>query len=179
MISVNVLEKLRFYVSFACTFAFAERSLMEGNAKLIRLIARDEHLHGQGTQFMLNKMMSGAEGEMMQRVAERCKDKALAIFDEAVKQEKVWADYLFQHGSMLGLNSTILGQFVDFMADQSLAGLGYEKRYGSTTTPLPWMGNYLNSDNVQVAPQESEISSYLVGQIDSEVSEDDFADMEL
>jgi ribonucleoside-diphosphate reductase beta chain len=179
LMAVNVLEKVRFYVSFACTFAFAERSLMEGNAKIIRLIARDEALHGQGTQFMINAILSGKEGPVFQRIAQQAMPKALTIFDDAVNQEKAWANYLFKHGSMLGLNETILSQYVDFIANQSLAAINCEPRYNTPSNPLPWMSNYLNSDNVQVAPQESEISSYLVGQIDSEVSEADFADMEL
>ncbi|WP_296045863.1 class Ia ribonucleoside-diphosphate reductase subunit beta [uncultured Alteromonas sp.] len=179
MNSVNALEAIRFYVSFACTFAFAERELMEGNSKIIRLIARDENLHLTSTQHILNLWAKGKDDPEMAEIAEECAEEAKAIFMKAVEQEKQWAEYLFQHGSMIGLNKEILCQYVEYIANQRMAVIGMGQPYDVTSNPLPWMNNYLISDNVQVAPQESEISSYLVGQIDSAVSEDDFADFEL
>lgn len=179
MNSVNALEAIRFYVSFACTFAFAERELMEGNSKIIRLIARDENLHLTSTQHILNIWAKGKDDPEMAEIAEECKEEALAIFMKAVEQEKEWADYLFQNGSMIGLNRDILCQYVEYIANQRMAAIGLGQPFDISSNPLPWMNNYLNSDNVQVAPQESEISSYLVGQIDAAVSEEDFADFEL
>ncbi|WP_088328675.1 class Ia ribonucleoside-diphosphate reductase subunit beta [Lacimicrobium sp. SS2-24] len=179
MNSVNALEAIRFYVSFACTFAFAEREMMEGNSKIIRLIARDENLHLTSTQHILNLWAKGKDDPEMQEVAEECHDQARDIFIKAVEQEKKWASYLFQHGSMIGLNKDILCQYVEFIATHRMSAIGMESPFEVTTNPLPWMNNYLNSDNVQVAPQESEISSYLVGQIDSEVNADDFGDFDL
>ena len=179
MNSVNALEAIRFYVSFACTFAFAERKLMEGNSKIIRLIARDENLHLSSTQHILNLWAKGKDDPEMEQIAEECKEEARAIFMNAVEQEKQWADYLFQNGSMIGLNKEILCQYVEYIANQRMSAIGLDMPFEVSSNPLPWMNNYLNSDNVQVAPQESEISSYLVGQIDSAVSEDDFADFEL
>ena len=179
MNSVNALEAIRFYVSFACTFAFAERKLMEGNSKIIRLIARDENLHLSSTQHILNLWAKSKDDPEMAQIAEECKDEARAIFMNAVEQEKQWADYLFQNGSMIGLNKEILCQYVEYIANQRMSAIGLDAPFDINSNPLPWMNNYLNSDNVQVAPQESEISSYLVGQIDSAVSEDDFADFEL
>lgn len=179
MNSVNALEAIRFYVSFACTFAFAERELMEGNSKIIRLIARDENLHLTSTQHILNLWAKGKDDPEMAEIAEECAEEAKSIFMKAVEQEKQWAEYLFQHGSMIGLNKEILCQYVEYIANQRMAVIGMGQPYDVTSNPLPWMNNYLISDNVQVAPQESEISSYLVGQIDSAVSEDDFADFEL
>jgi ribonucleoside-diphosphate reductase beta chain len=176
MVSVNVLEGIRFYVSFACTFAFAEHELMEGNAKIVRLVARDENIHLQSTQYALKMFERGKDDPEMAEIALECREEALAIFDNAVTQEKEWATYLFQDGSMIGLNKAILDQFVEYIANARLNALGWgAERYETTKTPLPWMNNYLNSDNVQVAPQETEISSYLVGQIDSDVSEADMA----
>lgn len=177
--SVNALEAVRFYVSFACTFAFAERKLMEGNSKIIRLIARDENLHLSSTQHILNLWSKGKDDPEMAEIAQECKQQATDIFVNAVEQEKRWADYLFKSGSMIGLNNEILCQYVEYIATQRMLAIGLESPYEVTSNPLPWMNNYLNSDNVQVAPQESEISSYLVGQIDSAVSEEDFADFEL
>ncbi|ALS98556.1 class Ia ribonucleoside-diphosphate reductase subunit beta [Lacimicrobium alkaliphilum] len=179
MNSVNALEAIRFYVSFACTFAFAEREMMEGNSKIIRLIARDENLHLTSTQHILNLWAKGKDDPEMQEIAEECHDQARDIFIKAVEQEKQWASYLFQHGSMIGLNKDILCQYVEFIATHRMSAIGMDSPFEVTTNPLPWMNNYLNSDNVQVAPQESEISSYLVGQIDSEVNADDFGDFDL
>lgn len=179
MNSVNALEAIRFYVSFACTFAFAERELMEGNSKIIRLIARDENLHLTSTQHIINLWAKGKDDPEMAEIAEECKEEARAIFMNAVEQEKQWAEYLFQHGSMIGLNKDILCQYVEYIANHRMAAIGFDQPFEVKSNPLPWMNNYLNSDNVQVAPQESEISSYLVGQIDSEVSADDFDDFDL
>lgn len=179
MNSVNALEAVRFYVSFACTFAFAERELMEGNSKIIRLIARDENLHLTSTQHMLNIWAKGKDDPEMAHIAEECHEEAKDIFMKAVEQEKQWAHYLFKNGSMIGLNEDILCQYVEFIANERMSAIGLGKPYDVKSNPLPWMNNYLHSDNVQVAPQEAEISSYLVGQIDSEVSADDFDDFDL
>ena len=179
MNSVNALEAIRFYVSFACTFAFAERELMEGNSKIIRLIARDENLHLTSTQHIINLWAKGKDDPEMAEIAEECKEEATEIFLNAVRQEKEWASYLFQQGSMIGLNKEILCQYVEFIANHRMSAIGLGQPFAIKSNPLPWMNNYLNSDNVQVAPQESEISSYLVGQIDSEVNADDFGDFDL
>jgi ribonucleoside-diphosphate reductase beta chain len=179
MNSVNALEAIRFYVSFACTFAFAERELMEGNSKIIRLIARDENLHLTSTQHILNLWAKGKDDPEMAEIAEECKEEATQIFLNAVQQEKEWAAYLFQQGSMIGLNKEILCQYVEFIANHRMSAIGLGQPFKIKSNPLPWMNNYLNSDNVQVAPQESEISSYLVGQIDSEVNAEDFGDFDL
>jgi len=179
MNSVNALEAIRFYVSFACTFAFAERNLMEGNSKIIRLISRDENIHLTSTQHILNLWAKGKDDPEMAEIAEELKEEAKAIFLKAVQQEKEWAQYLFKNGSMLGLNEQILSQYVEYIANHRMAAIGMGQPFEVKSNPLPWMNNYLNSDNVQVAPQETEISSYLVGQIDSEVASDDFEAFEL
>lgn len=179
MNSVNALEAIRFYVSFACTFAFAEREMMEGNSKIIRLIARDENLHLTSTQHILNLWQYGEDDPEMQEIAEELQDEALEIFKSAVEQEKKWAHYLFKNGSMIGLNEQMLCQYVEYIANLRMAAIGLEPQYDQTSNPLPWMNKYLVSDNVQVAPQEAEISSYLVGQIDNEVSATDFGDFDL
>jgi ribonucleoside-diphosphate reductase beta chain len=179
MASVNVLEAIRFYVSFACSFAFAERATMEGNAKIIKLIARDEALHLTGTQHMLQIWALGKDDPEMGEIAVECKNEVIEIFREAAEQEKEWAEYLFKDGSMIGLNQDILGQYVEYITNQRLAAIGFDTIFSTKQNPLPWINSWLVSDNVQVAPQEAEISSYLVGAIDSEVSVDDFMDFEL
>ncbi len=177
--SVNALEAIRFYVSFACSFAFAERELLEGNAKIIKLIARDEALHLTGTQHILNNWRSGNDDPEMKAITEEMSDAGLQIFLDVVEQEKEWAQYLFKDGSMIGLNADILNQYIEYISNQRLAVIGYEAPFNVKSNPLPWMNAYLVSDNVQVAPQETEISSYLVGQVDSAVTTDDFDDFDL
>lgn len=180
LMSVNALEAIRFYVSFACSFAFAERELMEGNAKIIKLIARDEALHLTGTQHMLNILRNGQDDFSFMQIAENCKQDCFDLFKEAAEQEKEWAEYLFKDGSMIGLNKDILCQYVEYITNIRMQAVGLEMAYPkATSNPIPWINAWLSSDNVQVAPQETEISSYLVGQIDNEIGADDFGDFEL
>lgn len=179
LMSVNALEAIRFYVSFACSFAFAERKLMEGNAKIIRLIARDEALHLTGTQHMLNLMRSGNDDPEMADIAAECEQECYDLFVLAAQQEKEWADYLFRDGSMIGLNKDILCQYVEYITNIRMQAVGLKQPFPTRTNPLPWINSWLVSDNVQVAPQEVEVSSYLVGQIDAEVSDDDLSDFQL
>lgn len=177
--SVNALEAIRFYVSFACSFAFAERELLEGNAKIIKLIARDEALHLTGTQHIINNWMTGKDDPEMAEIAQEMKEQGFQIFMDVVEQEKEWAQYLFKDGSMIGLNAEILNQYIEYISNQRLTAIGFDAPFNVKSNPLPWMNAYLVSDNVQVAPQETEISSYLVGQVDSSVSSDDFDDFDL
>lgn len=170
---VNILEAIRFYVSFACSFAFAERKLMEGNAKIIKLIARDEALHLVSTQHMLNIMGSGLDDPDMMKISQECQDEVLNLFKEAAEQEIEWAEYLFKDGSMIGLNKEILLQYVKYITNQRMQALNLPILYPEyKQNPIPWINAWLSSDNVQVAPQETEISSYLVGQIDAEIDID-------
>lgn len=178
--AVHVLEAIRFYVSFACSFAFAERKIMEGNAKIIGLISRDEALHMSGTQNMLKILASGDDDLDFKSISEECREEVIDIYREAAEQEKDWADYLFKDGSMLGLNSKILVQYVEYITNARMKSVGLPEIFpNSKSNPIPWINSKLSSDNVQVAPQETEISSYLVGQIDSDLSESNFGDFEL
>ncbi|EMI5491215.1 ribonucleotide-diphosphate reductase subunit beta [Providencia stuartii] len=179
LMSVNALEAIRFYVSFACSFAFAERELMEGNAKIIKLIARDEALHLTGTQHMLNLLRSGQDDPEMAEIALECEDECYKLFVDAAEQEKEWAEYLFSEGSMIGLNKDILCQYVEYITNIRMQAVGLKLPFEARSNPIPWINAWLVSDNVQVAPQEVEVSSYLVGQIDSEVNTDDLSDFEL
>ncbi|MDG3088233.1 ribonucleotide-diphosphate reductase subunit beta [Vibrio hannami] len=180
LMSVNALEAIRFYVSFACSFAFAERELMEGNAKIIKLIARDEALHLTGTQHMLNLLRNGQDDFSFMQIAEECKQECFDLFKEAAEQEKEWAEYLFKDGSMIGLNKDILCQYVEYITNIRMQAVGLDAAYPeATSNPIPWINAWLSSDNVQVAPQEAEISSYLVGQIDNEIDADEFDGFEL
>lgn len=177
--SINALEAIRFYVSFSCSFAFAERGLMEGNAKIIKLIARDEALHLTGTQHILNLMASGIDDPDFAQIAEDCREESIQLFQEVVEQEKEWAKYLFKDGSMVGLNEEILIQYVEYIANIRMNAIGLGTPYPIKNNPIPWINAWLTSDNVQVAPQEVEISSYLVGQIDAQVDTTEFGGFEL
>lgn len=179
IVAVNVLEAIRFYVSFACSFAFAERKVMEGNAKIIKMIARDEALHLNGTQHMINLMRQGRDDPDMVAIAEVCQEEAIEIFKNAAEQEKAWADYLFKDGSMIGLNRDILCQYIEFITNTRMSAIGLPAIFETKSNPIPWINAWLSSDNVQVAPQETEITTYLVGQIDSDLDDVDLDDFEL
>lgn len=180
LISVNVLEAIRFYVSFACSFAFAERELMEGNAKIIRLIARDESLHLTSTQHMINLIRSGADDPEMAEISNTCQTESYQLFLMAAEQEKNWAHYLFKNGSMIGLNKEILCQYIEYITNIRMQAIGFKKPFKNrSTNTIPWINSWLSSDNVQVAPQEVESSSYLVGQIDTQVNDNEFNEFQL
>ncbi len=179
LMSVNALEAIRFYVSFACSFAFAERKLMEGNAKIIRLIARDEALHLTGTQHMLNLLRRQHEQVIALLLALFGDFRHFRIVAAGAQQEKEWADYLFRDGSMIGLNKDILCQYVEYITNIRMQAVGLDLPFQTRSNPIPWINTWLVSDNVQVAPQEVEVSSYLVGQIDSEVDADDLSNFQL
>jgi len=181
IMSVNILEAIRFYVSFACSFAFAERKVMEGNAKIIKLIARDEALHLTGTQHMINLMRDGKDDPDMKKIAKECESEVIQMFKDAAIQEKEWAEYLFRDGSMIGLNAEILKQYLEYITNVRMSALNMKPIFEQSTNPLPWMNHWLDNDNVQVAPQETEITSYLVSAIDNTMSseDEDFSDFKL
>ncbi|WP_118860473.1 class Ia ribonucleoside-diphosphate reductase subunit beta [Raoultella ornithinolytica] len=170
LVAVNALEAIRFYVSFACTFAFGERKLLEGNAKIMRLIARDEALHCEGTERMMRNIKAGREGLLWKQIAEDEEPFVYQTMLDVAEQEMRWADYLFKDGSMIGLNAKILKQYVKYRTNLAMRRLHLNPLFDDVTSdPLPWMSSWLLTDNVQVAPQETEIPSYLVGQIDAAV----------
>ncbi|WP_348666652.1 class Ia ribonucleoside-diphosphate reductase subunit beta [Arsenophonus symbiont of Ornithomya chloropus] len=179
LMSANALEAIRFYVSFACSFAFAERELMEGNAKIIKLIARDEALHLTGTQHILNLMRSGQDDPEMFDIAKECENECYELFFQTAQQEKAWADYLFSGGSMIGLNKDILCQYIEYITNIRMQVVGLKLPFQKRSNPIPWINTWLISDNVQVAPQEVEITSYLVGQIDSQIDINELQNFEL
>lgn len=178
--NVNILEGIRFYVSFACSFAFGELKLMEGSAKIISLIARDENQHLAITQNILNKWNSGDDPEMKQ-IAKEETEWTYKAFDRAVNEEKRWADYLFKDGSMIGLNDKLLQQYVEWTANRRLKAIGLKPQYdiAAKNNPLPWTQHWISSKGLQVAPQETEVESYVVGGIKQDVSKDTFSNFKL
>lgn len=180
LISVYILEGIRFYASFACSFAFAELDKMEGNAKIISLIARDEQLHLTITTNIIRNYSSGKENDKeMVSVMKECEEEVYQMFDDAVEQEKDWAKYLFKDGSIIGLNDQLLCSYIEFIANKRMRTLGLKGPYNQPQNPLSWTQYWLSSKEKQVAPQETEIESYLVGAIENDVDEDTFNDFEL
>jgi ribonucleoside-diphosphate reductase beta chain len=178
--NVNILEGIRFYVSFACSFAFGELKLMEGSAKIISLIARDENQHLAITQNILNKWRDGDDPEMKQ-IAKEEEEWVYKMFDRAVNEEKKWADYLFKDGSMIGLNDKLLQQYVEWIANRRLKAIGLKPQYdiSANNNPLPWTQHWISSKGLQVAPQETEVESYVVGGIKQDVTKNTFAGFQL
>ena len=178
--NVNILEGIRFYVSFACSFAFGELKLMEGSAKIISLIARDENQHLAITQNILNNWKKGDDPEMTEIVKEE-EPWLIEAFKKCVDEEKAWAEYLFKDGSMIGLNDKLLHQYVEWIANRRMRSIGLKPIYDvpAKNNPLPWTEHWISSKGLQVAPQETEVESYIVGGIKQDVEENTFAGFKL
>ena len=178
--NVNILEGIRFYVSFACSFAFGELKLMEGSAKIISLISRDENQHLVLTQNIMKNWMNGDDPEM-QEIAKEERNNVIAMFKNAVEEEKEWAEYLFSGGSMIGLNNKLLNQYVEWIANKRMKALGIDPVYDQPlrNNPLPWTQHWISSKGLQVAPQETEVESYVVGGIKQDMKKNSFSGFKL
>ena len=178
--NVNILEGIRFYVSFACSFAFGELKLMEGSAKIISLIARDENQHLAITQNILNKWSQGDDPEMAE-IAKEEEEWVINAFQNCVEEEKRWAEYLFKDGSMIGLNDKLLHQYVEWIANRRMKSIGIKPIYNisAKNNPLPWTEHWISSKGLQVAPQETEVESYVVGGIKQDMKKDAFSGFQL
>ena len=175
--SVNVLEGIRFYVSFACSWAFAELKKMEGNAKIIKLICRDENLHLASTQTLLKILPK--DDPVFEKIAEETKEECEAMFVAAADQEKAWAKYLFKDGSMIGLNEQLLSEYVEWIAHRRMTAAGLKSPFKVNGDPLPWTAKWISGGEVQVAPQETEISSYIIGGVKQDIDTNTFKGMSL
>jgi len=180
VVNVYILEGIRFYVSFACSFAFGELKMMEGNAKIIGLIARDESQHMTITQNIVKKWLEGDDPEMRE-IAKEEEDNVIEMFKQCVEEEKNWAEYLFKDGSMIGLNDKLLSKYVEWVANRRMKSIGLKPVFDvpASNNPLPWTEHWLNSKSMQVAPQETEVESYVIGGIKQDVSESTFAGFKL
>ena len=178
--NVNILEGIRFYVSFACSFAFGELKLMEGSAKIVSLIARDENQHLVITQQILNKWRDGDDPDM-KKIYKEEEAWFYRTFENAVNQEKLWSEYLFKNGSMIGLNEKLLQQYVEWIANKRMKAVGLKPVYdiAMRANPLPWTQHWISSKGLQVAPQETEVESYVVGGIKQDVKKDTFSGFKL
>tara|TARA_B100000131_G_scaffold120606_1_gene117634 strand:- start:17 stop:1165 length:1149 start_codon:yes stop_codon:yes gene_type:complete len=180
IINVNILEGIRFYVSFACTFAFGELKLMEGSSKIISLIARDESQHLVLTQTIIKNWQNGDDPDITEIMKEE-EDNVYEMYRQAVDEEKSWAEYLFKDGSMIGLNAKLLSSYVEYIANRRMRAIGLKPIFDTpmSNNPLPWTQHWLSSKGMQVAPQETEVESYMVGSIKQDVKKDSFAGFKL
>ncbi len=181
LININILEGIRFYVSFACSFAFGELKLMEGSAKIISLIARDENLHLAMSQNIINNYRNKENDKEMLKIMKECEQEVYDMYNEAVEQEKTWVTYLFSKGSMIGLSEKLLHKYVEYIANKRMRAIGLEMKYeqSTATNPLPWTDHWLSSRGLQNAPQETEIESYVVGGIKQDIKKDQFKTFKL
>ena len=179
MVSVNILEGLRFYVSFACSFGFGELKKLEGSAKIISFIARDESQHLAMSQRIINNWRDYENDKDFTKIIKETEKEVLQMYDDAVQQEKRWATYLFSKGSMIGLSEKLLHQFVEYMANRRMKAIQLTPAYDQKTNPLPWVEHWLNSRSTQNAPQETEIESYVIGGIKQDVTKDQFKKFKL
>lgn len=180
IVNVNILEGIRFYVSFACTFAFGELKLMEGSAKIISLIARDESQHLVITQNILKNWMNGDDSDILNIIKEE-EENVYTMYSNAVEEEKSWVNYLFKDGSMIGLNSKLLNNYVEWIANRRMKSIGLKPMYdiSPSNNPLPWTEHWLNSKNLQISPQETEVESYLIGGIKQDIDSNAFMNFKL
>ena len=181
MVTVNILEGLRFYVSFACSFAFGELKLLEGSAKIISFIARDESQHLAMSQTVINNWHDRNDDKDMLKIRKECEKEVYKMYDDALAEEKRWATYLFSKGSMIGLSEKLLHQYVEYIANRRMRAIGLEPKYEQSinTNPLPWTEHWLNSRSLQNAPQETEIESYVIGGVKQDVKKDQFKTFKL
>ena len=180
IMNVNILEGLRFYVSFACTFAFGELKLMEGSAKIVSLIARDEAQHLALTTHIIKNWQEGDDKEM-KRVIKSCNKDVIQMYEKCIGEEKAWAEHLMKDGSIIGLNAKLLGDYIEFIANRRVKSLGFTAMFDrpANTNPLPWTQHWLSSSELQVSPQETEVESYVVGGIKQDVTDDTFKGFKL
>ena len=178
--NVYILEGIRFYVSFACSFAFGENKLLEGSAKVIGLIARDESQHMTITQNILNKWREGDDQDIV-TIAKEEQDNVVEMFRQCVEEEKLWAEYLFKDGSMIGLNAKLLQKYVEWVANRRMKSIGLKPIFDvpANNNPLPWTEHWLSSKGLQVAPQETEVESYVIGGIKQDVKANTFSGFQL
>jgi ribonucleoside-diphosphate reductase beta chain len=177
LMSINILEGIRFYVSFACSYGFAENKKMEGNAKIISMINRDENLHLGFTQTLL-RIFKDNEDEGFQDIVQECEPLVIKMFEDAAKEEMEWADYLFKDGSILGLNAEILKKYMMWLTNHRMKSIGLEPIFEKTKNPINWINHWTNSKDIQNAPQQTQIESYVVGAYNQDLDDTDFGEFD-
>ena len=170
------LEALRFMVSFATSLAMVENRIFMGNGNIISLILQDELLHKGWTAFLINQVVK--EDERFHSIQEECKDEVYALYMDVIREEKEWADYLFQKGPVIGLNANILKDFVDYTALESLKAIGIKYNESAPrVSPIPWFNKHSDTSKKQTALQENESTNYVIGVMSESLNYDDLPEL--
>lgn len=179
LMAINALEGLRFYVSFACSWNFAQLKKMVGNANIIRLICRDENIHLAFTQYLI-KTLPQDDPDFI-TIQKECEGEATKMYIDVIEQEKSWAEYLFQYGGMIGLNERIAKEYIEWLSVKRMSLIGLNSPYKGkvTSNPLPWTNQWISSSEVQNANQENENTSYVIGAIQPDAGEMTSSDIDI
>jgi ribonucleoside-diphosphate reductase beta chain len=170
------LEAFRFMVSFATSLAMVENKIYIGNGNIISLILQDELLHAEWTAWIINNVIK--DDERFIKAKEECEAEVYQMYMDVIAEEKSWAEYLFKLGPVIGLNATILKDFVDYTAFVRLKEIGI-KYLGDhpRQSPIPWFNKHVNINKKQTALQENESTNYVIGVMSDNVSYDELPDL--
>lgn len=173
LVVINILEGVRFYSGFACIWALNKsQGFVEGTSKNLKFICRDENQHLALTQKML-QILRKVKEEGFQEEYEEMRETIINLYKEAYYEEEAWIDYLFQHGSTIGLNAEISKQYLKYIINRRLKAIGENIIFsGFNENPIPWIESYINMDKNEVLPQEGEILNYITGGINKDVKVD-------
>lgn len=170
------LEAFRFMVSFATSLAMVENKLFIGNGNIISLILQDELLHKEWTAWIINQVVK--EDPRFAKAKIECKDEVYAMYEDVIREEKAWADYLFKKGPVIGLNAQILKEFVDYTAMNALKEIGIKYQgHAPKSTPIPWFNKHTDPSKKQTALQENESVNYVIGLMNGAVDYDALPDL--
>ena len=170
------LEALRFMVSFATSLAMVENKIFIGNGNIISLILQDEILHKEWTAWLINQIVK--EDPRFAAVKAECEAEVYQIYQDVIKEEKAWADYLFKFGPVIGLNATILRDFVDYTAAGALKEIGIKYQSPAPkSTPIPWFNKHVDTHKKQTALQENESTNYVIGVMSDTVDYEELPDL--
>ena len=170
------LEALRFMVSFATSLAMVENRIFMGNGNIISLILQDELLHKGWTAFLINQVVK--EDDRFHSIQDECKDEVYQLYMDVIREEKEWADYLFQKGPVIGLNANILKDFVDYTALESLKAIGIKYNESAPrVSPIPWFNKHSDTSKKQTALQENESTNYVIGVMSESLNYDDLPEL--
>jgi ribonucleoside-diphosphate reductase beta chain len=170
------LEAFRFMVSFATSLAMVENKIFIGNGNIISLILQDEILHKDWTAYIINQVVK--EDPRFAQAKQECEQEVYALYMDVIREEKAWADYLFKKGPVIGLNASILKEFVDYTAATALKEVGIKYQANAPkSTPIPWFNKHSSTSNKQTALQENESTNYVIGVMSSDINYDELPNL--
>jgi len=170
------LEAFRFMVSFATSLAMVENKIFIGNGNIIQLILQDEILHKDWTAFLINQVVK--EDPRFAAAKAECEQEVYQLYMDVIREEKEWADYLFKHGPVIGLNANILRDFVDFTAKNALNEIGIKYlEPAPKSTPIPWFNKHVDTSKKQTALQENESTNYVIGVMSDSIDYEELPDL--